>query len=134
MTLEKAVQICQTYEYAQEQLKTMTLTTGSNMGAVTAAVNFVDRRQGSSQGTKPKGTKHGGPARGSHTSQTKSKTTKPGETEQKQCGNCGKEHALISNIRDYLSNSVDILSYFVLDLECKTVVCCGLNRFMLILP
>ena len=43
MTLEKAVQICHTYEYAQKQLKTMTLITGSNTGAATAAVNYVDR-------------------------------------------------------------------------------------------
>ena len=92
LTLEKAVQICQTYEYAQEQLKTMTLITGSNMGPATAAVNYVDWRQGSSQGTKPTGTRQGGLGRGSHTNPIKSKTTKPGETEQKQCGNCGRKH------------------------------------------
>ena len=71
----------------------MTLTAGCNMGAATAAVNYVGRGQGSSQGTKPKGTRHGEPTRGSHTNSTKSKTTKPGVTEQKQCGNCGRKHA-----------------------------------------
>ena len=40
----------------------------------------------------------------------------------------------ISNIRDYLSNSMGILSYSVLNLACKTVVCCDLIRFMLTLP
>ena len=43
LTLEKAVQICQTYEYAQEQLKTMTLITGSTIGVATTAANYVDR-------------------------------------------------------------------------------------------
>ena len=38
----------------------------------------------------------------------------------------------ISNIGDYLSNRMDMLSHCVLNLECKTVVCCVLIRFMLI--
>ena len=33
---------------------------------------------------------------------------------------------MISNIRDYLSNSINILSYFVLNIECKTVILSGL--------
>ena len=40
----------------------------------------------------------------------------------------------ISNIRGYLSNSMDILSYFVLNLERKTVFCCDLIRFVLKFP
>ena len=95
LTLTKAVQICQTYEYAQEQLKTMTstLTTGVSMGAATAAVNYVDKGQGSSQGTKFKGAKAKGPHKGSNSNPTKGKPMKPAETDQRQCGNCGKRHA-----------------------------------------
>lgn len=49
LTLAKAVQICQSYEYVQEQLMTMITT----QGAATAAVSHVERRT-SSQGAKPK--------------------------------------------------------------------------------
>ncbi|MEW8487446.1 MAG: hypothetical protein AB2705_19885 [Candidatus Thiodiazotropha sp.] len=68
LTLAKAIQICQTYEYAQEQLKTMTSTAGANMGAVTAAVSYVNKRPGSNQNQrmKPKATKLRGPAKGTH--------------------------------------------------------------------
>ena len=89
LTLTKAVQICQTYEYAHEQLKTMTSssTTGASMGAATAAVNYVDKGQGSSQGTKFEDAKPKGPHRGYISNPTKGK---PAETDQRQCGNCGK--------------------------------------------
>ena len=95
LTLTKAVQICQTYEYAHEQLKTMTssLTKGASMVALTAAVNYVDKGQGSSQGTMFKGAKPKGPHKGYISNPTKGKPMKPAETDQRQCGNCGKKHA-----------------------------------------
>ena len=70
LTLAKAIQICQTYDYAQEQLKTMTSTAGASMGAATAAVSYVDKRPDSNQnqGTKPKATKpRGGDQPRAHT-------------------------------------------------------------------
>lgn len=42
LTLAKAVQICLTYEYAQEQLKTLTPITGTSMGVPTAVANYVE--------------------------------------------------------------------------------------------
>ena len=42
LTLERAIQVCQTHEYALDELKTMLHTTGSSSGAP-AAVNYVDR-------------------------------------------------------------------------------------------
>ena len=95
LTLTKAVQICQTYEYAHEQLKTMTSssTTGASMGAATAAVNYVDKGQGSSQGIKFKGAKPKGPHKGYISNSTKGKPTKPAETDQRHRGNCGQKHA-----------------------------------------
>lgn len=91
LTLAKAIQICQTYEYAQEQLKTMTSTAGASMGAATAAVSYVDKRPVSnqSQGTKPKATKPRGPAKGTHSNPGKHK---PGDSDHKPCGNCGRKH------------------------------------------
>ena len=91
LTLAKAIQICQTYEYAQEQLKTMTSTAGASMGAAIAAVSYVDKRPGSNQnqGTKPKATKPGGPAKGTHLNPGKHK---PGDSDHKPCGNCGRKH------------------------------------------
>ena len=37
----------------------------------------------------------------------------------------------ISNIRDYLSNSIDNLSYLVLNLKYKIVACCDLVKLCL---
>ena len=93
LTLDKAIQVCQTNEYAQEQLKTMT-TIGSSMGAATAAVNYVhQRRQGSSQSMKSKGSRPRGPASGSHMKSNSAKTMSTGETGLKLCSSCGKKHA-----------------------------------------
>ena len=91
LTLAKAIQICQTYEYAQEQLKTMTSTAGASMGAATAAVSYVDKQPGSNQnqGTKPKATKPRGPAKGTHLNPGKHK---PEDSDHKPCGNCGRKH------------------------------------------
>lgn len=80
LTLDRAVQICQSYQYmyAQEQLRTM-LPQGSFSRAATATVSYVER-QDSNQGTKPKEPK---PKNGSK--------QKPAANSSK-CGNCGKKH------------------------------------------
>lgn len=86
LTLARAVQICQSYEYAQEQLKTM-LPQGSFSGAATAAVSYVERRD-SNQGTKPKGPK---PRKGATGTYAKPGKQKP-SANLSDCGNCGKKH------------------------------------------
>lgn len=92
LTLAKAVQICQSYEYAQEQLRTMIPT----QGAATAAVSHVERRD-SNQGAKPKGTKPRKTVRGTNAKSVKPQKLNPNgnpnKSEQNQCGNCGQKHA-----------------------------------------
>ena len=92
LTPQKAIQVCQTYKYAQEQLKTMS-TIDSNMGAATAAVNDVhQRRQGSFQSMKSKCWIPRGPASGPHMKSNSVKSLCRGETGQKLCSSCDKKH------------------------------------------
>ena len=74
LTMDKAIQIVQNYEYCQKQLKSMTLSGAS--GASGSSVDAINRRK-SGEGARPRSSQ---PNMG------------PQRQQYKQCENCGTKH------------------------------------------
>ena len=75
LTMDKAIQIVQNYEYCQKQLSSMTLS-----GASGSNVDVVNRRRQNASGTRPK------------TSQPNQVGNTGQRGQFKPCGNCGTKH------------------------------------------
>ena len=89
LTLEKAIQIAQTHEYSQKQLKRM-----NNTPTMTAEVHAVKPRNSTrSYTSKASLTSHG--SHGSYThAASKQRTRNQSVNKEKSCGKCGLDHSL----------------------------------------